>query len=63
VGVGAAASELEEEDGGGLELLVLDGSEEVEDGGALVLLVLLGRVLVLVLVEEGTGVGVVLVAG
>jgi hypothetical protein len=43
-----------------LELLVLDGSEVLEGGGVLVLL---GRVLVVVLVEEGFGLEVVVGTG
>jgi len=60
VGVGAATLVLEEEGGVELELelLLLGGSEEVEGGGVLVLL---GRVLVLV--EEGVGLGVVVEEG
>lgn len=53
-----AGLELELEEGEELELLVLEGSEDVEGGGVLVLL---GRVLVLV--EDGFGLGLVVVLG
>ena len=60
VGVGAAASELEEGDGERLELLASAGPGVVEGGGVLVLLE--PGVLVLVLVGEGCGVVVVVVS-
>lgn len=60
MGVGAATSEVEEDDEEELGLPLFGGSEVVEGGGVLVLL---GVMLVLVLVGEGFGLGLVVVVG